>query len=153
MSGHSIPRFLLNGMVYAILRTRRNSDSTMVSQWMIFMAAAVGMMEKVEGRLSMVFKVCSQFIPQNHSPLTLISIAMAEYGIVGRGVLLDFHSWRIAQDPPIPYDAFQTGSIPLKYLLAVAEAQGTEIRFGDILIIRSGRLALFEGVSIQQLIL
>jgi len=64
--------------------------------------------------------------------------AMAEHGIVGRGILLDFHSWRLAQDPPIPYDAFKAGSIPLKYLKAVAAAQGTEIKFGDILIIRSG---------------
>jgi Putative cyclase len=64
--------------------------------------------------------------------------AMAEQGIVGRGVLLDFHSWRLAQTPPIQYEPFQTGSIPLKYLKAVAEAQGTEIKFGDILIIRSG---------------
>ena len=64
--------------------------------------------------------------------------AMAEQGIVGRGVLLDFHSWRLAQDPPIPHEPFRTGSIPLKYLKATAEAQGTEIKFGDILIIRSG---------------
>ena len=68
---------------------------------------------------------------------------MAEHGIVGRGVLLDFHSWREAQNPPISYDAFQTGSIPLKYLLATAEAQGTEIKFGDILIIRSGKSPLY----------
>ena len=66
--------------------------------------------------------------------------AMAEQGIVGRGVLLDFHSWRLAQDPPIPYEPFKTGSIPLKYLKATAEAQGTVIKFGDILIIHSGDL-------------
>jgi hypothetical protein len=65
---------------------------------------------------------------------------IAEQGIVGRGILLDFHSWRLAQDPPIPYDAFKSGSIPLKYLKATAEAQGTEIQFGDILLIRSGML-------------
>lgn len=64
--------------------------------------------------------------------------AMAEQGIVGRGVLLDFHSWRLEQDLPIPYEPFETGSIPLKYLKATAEAQGTEIKFGDVLIIRSG---------------
>jgi hypothetical protein len=72
------------------------------------------------------------------------SLAMAEQGIVGRGVLLDFHSWRLAQTPPIPYEPFQTGSIPLKYLKAVAEAQGTEIHFGDILIIRSGGCPRFR---------
>ena len=63
---------------------------------------------------------------------------MAEHGIVGRGVLLDYHSWRLAQDPPIPYDAFKQGSISLKHLKATAKAQGTEIKFGDILIVRSG---------------
>jgi hypothetical protein len=63
---------------------------------------------------------------------------MAEQGIVGRGVLLDFHSWREAQEPPIPYDAFKAGSIPLRYLKEAAKAQGTEIKFGDILIVRSG---------------
>jgi hypothetical protein len=66
---------------------------------------------------------------------------MAKNGIVGRGVLLDFHSWRLAQEPPIPYNAFESGSITLKQLLAVAESQGTEIRFGDILFIRSGTLS------------
>jgi len=63
---------------------------------------------------------------------------MAEHGIVGRGVLLDYHSWREAQDPPIPYDAFENGDVPLTDLLAVAEAQGTEIKFGDILFTRTG---------------
>lgn len=56
---------------------------------------------------------------------------------MGRGILLDFHSWRLANN--IPYEPFKTGSIPLKYLKAAAEAQGTEIKFGDILIIRSGK--------------
>jgi len=69
---------------------------------------------------------------------------MAEQGIVGRGVLLDFHSWRLAQDPPIPYEAFKTGSIPLKYLQATAKAQGTEIKFGDILIVRSGYMVALK---------
>jgi hypothetical protein len=70
--------------------------------------------------------------------------AIAEQGIVGRGVLLDFHSWRLAQDPLIPYEPFQTGSIPLKYLIATAKAQGTEIKFGDILIIRSGEFCFLS---------
>ncbi|KAI9844280.1 MAG: hypothetical protein M1837_005690 [Sclerophora amabilis] len=65
--------------------------------------------------------------------------AWAEKGIVGRGVLLDFDSWRKANN--VHYAPFETGSIPLKHLKAVAEAQGTEIRFGDILIIRSGFIA------------
>lgn len=63
---------------------------------------------------------------------------MAEHGIVGRGVLIDYHSWREAQEPIITYDAFKAGSIPLEHLLAAAKSQGTEIKFGDILFIRSG---------------
>ena len=63
---------------------------------------------------------------------------MSEQGIVGRGILLDYHTWRLAQTPPIPYSAFTHSSIPLSHLLAVAAAQKTEIHFGDILLIRSG---------------
>jgi hypothetical protein len=59
---------------------------------------------------------------------------------VGRGILLDFHSWRLAQNPPIIYDPFKRDSITLEQLKAVAKAQGTEIKFGDILLIRSGIL-------------
>lgn len=60
----------------------------------------------------------------------------AKRGIVGRGILLDFHSWRLAHD--VTYDSFESGSITLEQLQAVLRAQGTEIRFGDILYIRSG---------------
>ncbi|KAI9820319.1 MAG: hypothetical protein M1827_005941 [Pycnora praestabilis] len=66
--------------------------------------------------------------------------AWAEKGIVGRGILLDFHSWRLENH--VNYDPFKIGSIPLKYLKATAEAQGTEIKYGDILIIRSGAVQL-----------
>ena len=64
---------------------------------------------------------------------------------MGRGVLLDFHSWRLANN--INYDPFKTGSITLEQLKAVAEEQGTEIRFGDILIIRSGYINAFNALS------
>ncbi|KAL8832235.1 MAG: hypothetical protein Q9170_004956 [Blastenia crenularia] len=62
--------------------------------------------------------------------------AWADQGIVGRGILLDFHSWRVAND--ITYKPFETGSISLEQMQAVLGDQGTEIRFGDILFIRSG---------------
>lgn len=64
---------------------------------------------------------------------------------MGRGVLLDFHSWRLANN--IHYDPFRTGSITLEQLKAVAEEQGTQIKFGDILIIRSGYINAFNGLS------
>ncbi|MCJ1254541.1 hypothetical protein MMC24_002356 [Lignoscripta atroalba] len=71
--------------------------------------------------------------------------AWAEKGIVGRGILLDYHTWRLKQD--IPYHPFKTGSIPLEHLKATAHAQGTEVKFGDILIIRSGYIATFNELS------
>lgn len=63
---------------------------------------------------------------------------MSEQGIIGRGILLDFHSWRLSQDPVPAYSPFESNSISLTQLLAVAAFQGTEIEFGDILLIRSG---------------
>ena len=66
--------------------------------------------------------------------------AWSEKGIVGRGVLLDFHSWRLANN--VDYNPFATGSIRLDQLKDVAKAQGTNFMFGDILIVRSGRLGL-----------
>jgi len=76
---------------------------------------------------------------------------MAEQGIVGRGVLLDYHSWRLAQSPPVPYSAFSHSSIPLSHLLAVAAAQNTEIHFGDILLVRSGYLVEQDQKSEEEL--
>lgn len=55
---------------------------------------------------------------------------------MGRGVLLDFDRWRRANN--VPADMFTYTEIPLKYLKAVAESQGTEIRWGDILFVRVG---------------
>ncbi|KAB5547338.1 hypothetical protein GE09DRAFT_1224343 [Coniochaeta sp. 2T2.1] len=69
--------------------------------------------------------------------------AWSKKGIVGRAVLLDYHSWRLSQPSPSPdpFDAFSTTPIPLSHLLACAASQGTTIQFGDILIIRSGWMA------------
>ncbi|KAF2084970.1 hypothetical protein K490DRAFT_47933 [Saccharata proteae CBS 121410] len=75
--------------------------------------------------------------------------AWAEKGIVGRGVLLDYHTWRTANN--IPYSPFKPGSIPLQHLRAVAESQGTQIKFGDILIIRSGYMAAYNAMSRAEL--
>lgn len=64
--------------------------------------------------------------------------------------MLDFHSWRVANN--VSYEPFKAGSISLEQLETVAEAQGTEIKFGDILIIRSGYTAAFEKLSKDQAI-
>ncbi|KAK8058687.1 hypothetical protein PG994_009135 [Apiospora phragmitis] len=69
--------------------------------------------------------------------------AWAEQGIVGRGILVDYHGWRSSQpDGNIStYNSFDSTPIPLADLKACLEAQGTEVKFGDILFIRSGFMA------------
>jgi hypothetical protein len=69
--------------------------------------------------------------------------AWAEQGIVGRGVLIDYHDWRTspegqAQSKVQDYDSFESVSIAVEDLQACLKAQGTELKFGDILFIRSG---------------
>ncbi|KAK7750581.1 hypothetical protein SLS62_007428 [Diatrype stigma] len=66
--------------------------------------------------------------------------AWAKEGIVGRGILVDYHGWRTSQgDGFRAYDPFDSVAIPLSDLKACLEAQGTEVKFGDILFIRSGQ--------------
>ena len=76
-------------------------------------------------------------------PFTIVALAAADcckawskQGIVGRGVLLDYHAWRLRHG--IAYEAFETGNIRLDHLKETAKEQGIEIKFGDILVIRSG---------------
>lgn len=75
---------------------------------------------------------------------------MAKEGIVGRGVLLDFHSWRLKHQRYPNYDPFETGSIHVEDLKAIAEEQGVSFRTGDILLIRSGFFAKFDETSNEQ---
>ncbi|KAI1776402.1 hypothetical protein F4818DRAFT_379416 [Hypoxylon cercidicola] len=75
--------------------------------------------------------------------------AWAEQGIVGRGILIDYHGWRLSQPASstttTPYDSFETLSIPLADLQACLAAQGTAVRFGDILFVRSGFTAAYAA--------
>ncbi|CAK7224537.1 hypothetical protein SCUCBS95973_005550 [Sporothrix curviconia] len=74
--------------------------------------------------------------------------AMAAGGIVGRGVLLDYHGWlsRQPEDKKKEFDPLQPHAVTLEELLHVAADQGTEIRFGDILFVRTGfTLAIQQG--------
>ena len=66
--------------------------------------------------------------------------AWEEKGIVGRGVLLDFDRWRRANNVEYRPLVGNRDAITLDHLKAVARSQRTEIKFGDILIIRTGRL-------------
>ncbi|KAK4547676.1 hypothetical protein LTR36_000633 [Oleoguttula mirabilis] len=71
--------------------------------------------------------------------------AWSEKGIVGRAILLDYHEWRIKQGRD--HHAFETGAIPAADLKQVAKDQGTEIKFGDILLIRSGYMDAYNKLS------
>lgn len=75
--------------------------------------------------------------------------AWSEKGIVGRGVLLDWYSWRQQQGKSV--EPFKTGTITLSELQETAKAQGTEIKFGDILIIRSGYMDHWTQKSVAEL--
>jgi hypothetical protein len=57
-------------------------------------------------------------------------------GLVGRGVLLDYRAY--AQAKGIKYDSFSDHTITVQDLDEIAKMQGTELRQGDILIVRSG---------------
>lgn len=74
---------------------------------------------------------------------------MAEKGIVGRGVLLDYHTWR--EKNGISHSAFERGSIELEHLKACARDQGTEIKFGDIVMVRSGYMVSYMSKTREEL--
>ncbi|KAK4893792.1 hypothetical protein LTR27_007817 [Elasticomyces elasticus] len=71
--------------------------------------------------------------------------AWTKQGIVGRGILLDYHEWCIKQGRE--HHAFETGNITAADLKQVAKDQGTEIKFGDIMLIRSGYMVAFNKLS------
>jgi hypothetical protein len=75
--------------------------------------------------------------------------AWAEKGIVGRGILLDYHTW--AGKHGISYNPFKRQVISLRELEAVLEEQGTEVKFGDILLIRTGYTVLYNEMTVEQL--
>lgn len=70
-------------------------------------------------------------------------------GIVGRGVLLDYDRWRRRQG--LPYTRMPSAEgvtkIPIEQLRAVAADQGTEIKFGDILFLRTGFTVAYEEAT------
>ncbi|KAI9669389.1 MAG: hypothetical protein M1831_000425 [Alyxoria varia] len=75
--------------------------------------------------------------------------ASSKHGIVGRGILLDYDAWRLENG--VAHNPFQTSSIKLEHLKAVAESQGTEIRFGDVLIVRSGYTKAYYNTPYEEL--
>ncbi|BFZ63342.1 hypothetical protein YB2330_004464 [Saitoella coloradoensis] len=73
---------------------------------------------------------------------------MAQHGIVGRAVLIDYRSWAVKQG--IEYDACSTYSIPLNSVLEIAKEKNITFRQGDILIIRSGFTEAYQALSIEE---
>jgi kynurenine formamidase len=64
---------------------------------------------------------------------------------VGRGVLLDYAAW--AHDNNIQYSPIRYHEITVKDLEAVAKAQGTILKPGDILLIRSGFVSWYMNAT------
>ncbi|CAI7576423.1 unnamed protein product [Penicillium bialowiezense] len=69
-------------------------------------------------------------------------------GVVGRGVLLDYAAWAEANNVQI--DHFSTHVISASTLQEIAASQGTELKQGDILFIRSGWIRAFSQMSDEQ---
>lgn len=72
----------------------------------------------------------------------------ARRGIVTRGVLADIGRWRDAQGRPIHYDE-PDAILPEEVLACLAE-QGTEVREGDVLLIRFGWIAWYLTTDAEQ---
>ncbi|KAH7010399.1 putative cyclase-domain-containing protein [Ilyonectria destructans] len=68
--------------------------------------------------------------------------AWSKEGVVGRGVLLDY--WGYCGKS---YDVNTRHPISAKDLMACAKAQGVEFQYGDILLIRTGWIETYEGLS------
>ena len=69
----------------------------------------------------------------------------ARRGMAGRGVLLDVGRWRQAEGRPL--DMTASDPIDASDLLATAESQGTRIATGDVLLIRTGWIGWYSGLS------
>lgn len=74
--------------------------------------------------------------------------AWARQGIAGRGILLDFPRW--ADRHQIEYNPGSSYQITRSQLEAIAGEQFVQFRPGDILIIRSGWLAWYLGLSLKE---
>jgi kynurenine formamidase len=69
----------------------------------------------------------------------------ARRGIAGRGVLADVGRWRMSDGRPI--DAGTPDEITVEDLRATLDAQRTELRIGDVLLIRTGWVSWYRGLD------
>ncbi|RMD39904.1 hypothetical protein DV735_g5225, partial [Chaetothyriales sp. CBS 134920] len=76
-------------------------------------------------------------------------------GITGRGVLVDFARWATTEqgrrDVAGEFKSFEATDIKLDWLKKTLAYQGTELRFGDILIVRSGFFPAYRALTPDQL--
>lgn len=73
---------------------------------------------------------------------------MARKGIAGRAVFIDWYSWALRQGKQV--DATSSHAVPFSEILAALKSQGierTDIRKGDILIIRFGYLRQYADME------
>jgi kynurenine formamidase len=69
----------------------------------------------------------------------------AEHGIIGRGVLIDAVRYFEAQGRPL--DAQTRTCITGRDIEAIAQQQGVELEQGDIILLRTGWLTWFKGLT------
>lgn len=72
----------------------------------------------------------------------------AQRGIAGRCVLADVGRWRAAQGRPLRYD--DSDPVDVDEIVAALDAQGTERREGDVLLVRFGWVGWYESLSVEQ---
>lgn len=77
---------------------------------------------------------------------------LEKHGVVGRGILVDFCRWRESgpgKDIPeaASFQSFERSPIKLEWIKQVLEWQGTGVKFGDILVIRSGYFKSYYALS------
>jgi len=70
-------------------------------------------------------------------------------GLAGRGVLLDWARWRLLTNQSLPA-ACTPHNIPVSELASVAEFQHTVLKPGDVLFVRFGFTAWYDGASDQE---
>ncbi|KAJ5772697.1 hypothetical protein N7520_003226 [Penicillium odoratum] len=84
----------------------------------------------------------------NEDRTTILGIhARAKQGIVGRGVLIDYHRWRLKQERP--FDVISAHPITYEELMECAKDQSVELKQGDILFVRSGWRVGYEAMTLE----
>ncbi|KAK5735754.1 hypothetical protein LTR17_007926 [Elasticomyces elasticus] len=92
--------------------------------------------------------VQSDFVQDGRIKPRLGIQGMAQRGVAGRGVLLDWRAY--AQQHGIEYSPFSRHCVPLSELQAVIASQGIELRAGDILLIRTGWTQEYNALSTKE---